>query len=62
LTPSSGGSGAVIGDTLEESNVNESNEFVNLISIQSAYQSNATALSATNEMFTDMFTLLGTGS
>ncbi len=61
LTPSSGGAGPVIGNTLEVSNVNESNEFVNLISIQNAYQSNATALSATNEMFTDMFTLLGTG-
>ncbi len=62
LTPSSGGAGTVIGNTLEESNVNESNEFVNLISLQNAYESNATALSATNEMFTDMFTLLGTGS
>ncbi len=62
LTPSSGGAGAVIGNTLEGSNVNEANEFVNLISAQSAYQSNATVLSSTNDMFTSMFTLLGTGA
>ena len=62
LTPSSGGAGTVAGSTLEESNVNEANEFGNLISIQNAFQSNATVLSATNEMFTDMFTLLGENS
>ena len=61
LTPSSGGAGTVIGNTLEGSNVNESTEFGNLISVQSAFQSNTTVLSSTNDMFTDMFTLLGTG-
>ncbi len=61
LMPSSGGAGSVASSTLEGSNVNESTEFGNLISIQNAFQSNATVLSATNEMFTDMFTLLGTG-
>ncbi len=62
LMPSSGGAGTVASSTLEASNVNESTEFGNLISIQNAFQSNATVLSSTNEMFTDMFTLLGTGS
>lgn len=62
LTPSSGGAGSVASSTLEGSNVNESDEFGNLISVQSAFQSNAEVLSATNEMFTSMFTLLGTGS
>lgn len=62
LTPSSGGAGTVAGNTLEESNVNESTEFGNLISVQNAFQSNATVLSSTNEMFTDMFTLLGENS
>jgi len=62
LTPGSGGSGTVLGGTLEESNVDEATEFGNLISIQNAFQSNSTVLSATNEMFTDMFTLLGENS
>ena len=61
LTPSTGGAGPVVGNTLEGSNVNEANEFGNLISIQNAFQSNATVLSSTSEMFTSMFTLLGTG-
>jgi len=62
LAPSSGGAGTVVGNTLEGSNVNESNEFVNLIAMQNAFQSNATVLSTTSQMFTDMFTLLGENS
>ncbi len=62
LLPSSGGAGTVASGTLEQSNVNQSDEFGNLISVQNAFQSNSTVLSATNEMFTDMFNLLGENS
>ncbi len=53
-TPGTGGTGTIQGSSLEASNVNMENEFVNMISLQNAFQSGTTVLNTTNEMFTSM--------
>ena len=46
------GFGNIFSDSLEESNVDLSSEFVNMITVQSAYQANAKVISTAQELFT----------
>ncbi len=46
------GFGSVLSDNLEESNVDLSGEFVNMITVQSAYQADAKVISTAQELFT----------
>jgi flagellar hook protein FlgE len=46
------GFGSIFSSSLEESNVDLSGEFVNMITVQSAYQANAKVISTAQELFT----------
>jgi flagellar hook protein FlgE len=46
------GFGAIFSDSLEESNVDLSGEFVNMITVQSAYEADAKVISTAQELFT----------
>jgi flagellar hook protein FlgE len=49
----SGGRGSVVGSSLEQSNVDMAQEFVNLIKAQRAYQANSRIISTTDELYQD---------
>ncbi len=48
-----GGRGTVVGASLEQSNVDMAQEFVNLIAAQRAYQANSKIITATDELYQD---------
>jgi flagellar hook protein FlgE len=49
----SGGRGSIVGSSLEQSNVDMAQEFVNLIKAQRAYQANSRIISTTDELYQD---------
>jgi len=49
---SDAGFGSIFSDSLEESNVDLSSEFVNMITVQSAYEANAKVISTAQQLFT----------
>lgn len=53
-----GGAGAVSGSTLERSNVDVAEEFVNLIQAQNGFQANARTIRIANEMLRELSTLI----
>ncbi len=53
-----GGTGAVSGSTLERSNVEVAQEFVNLIQAQNGFQANARTIRIANEMLRELGTLI----
>jgi flagellar hook protein FlgE len=52
-----GGRGAVVGSSLEQSNVDMAQEFVNLIVAQRAYQANSRIITTTDELYQDSINL-----
>lgn len=54
----SGGAGAVQGGSLESSNVDTAQEFVNLIQAQNAFQANARTITVSNEMLRELTNLI----
>jgi flagellar hook protein FlgE len=52
-----GGRGMVVGSSLEQSNVDMAQEFVNLIVAQRAYQANSKIISTTDELYQDSLNL-----
>jgi len=53
-----GGAGAVIGGSLEKSNVDMASEFVNLIQAQNGYQASARTIRVANDMLRELATLI----
>lgn len=53
-----GGAGAVRGGSLEKSNVDVANEFVNLIQAQNGFQANARTIKVSNEMLSELTNLI----
>jgi len=53
-----GGAGAVNGGSLERSNVDTAEEFVNLIQAQNGYQANARTIRVTNDMLRELSNLI----
>ncbi|MEK6590093.1 MAG: flagellar basal-body rod protein FlgF [Nitrospinota bacterium] len=53
----SGGFGSITGSSLEQSNIDLSTEFVNMIQTQRAYQANARIVTAVDDMLTDAVNL-----
>ena len=53
-----GGAGAVSGGTLERSNVDTAQEFVNLIQAQNGFQANARTIRVTNDMLRELSNLI----
>jgi flagellar hook protein FlgE len=53
----SGGRGSIVGSSLEQSNVDMAQEFVNLIRAQRAYQANSRIISTTDELNQDTLNL-----
>jgi flagellar hook protein FlgE len=52
-----GGRGSVIGSSLEQSNVDMAQEFINLIVAQRAYQANSRVITTTDELYQDSLNL-----
>ena len=55
--PGTGGLGEVMSNSLEQSNVDVSKEFVNMINAQKAYQANARIITAADEMLTELMNI-----
>ncbi|MCD6364881.1 MAG: flagellar hook-basal body complex protein, partial [Planctomycetes bacterium] len=53
-----GGAGAIHGSSLEKSNVDVAEQFVNLIQAQNGYQANARTIKVTNEMLRELTNLI----
>ncbi len=53
----SGGRGYIVGSSLEQSNVDMAQEFVNLIRAQRAYQANARVIATTDQLYQDSLNL-----
>ncbi len=56
--PGTGGRGAIAGGYLEQSNVNITNEFVELIEAQRGFQANSRVISTVNQTFQDILQIL----
>jgi flagellar hook protein FlgE len=56
-TAGSGGRGIIVGASLEKSNVDMAQEFVNLIQSQRAYQANSRVIATTDELYQDTLSL-----
>ena len=54
----SGGAGAIHGGSLEKSNVDTAEQFVNLIQAQNGYQANARTIRVTNDMLKELTNLI----
>jgi flagellar hook protein FlgE len=54
----SNGAGAIQGQSLEKSNVDVATEFVNLIQAQNGFQANARTIKVSNDMMTELTSLL----
>ena len=52
--PGTGGTGSILSGSLEQSNVNVSNQLVSLITAQQYYQANSKAISTSNQTITDI--------
>ena len=52
--PGTGGTGGILSGSLEQSNVNVSNELVSLITAQQYYQANSKAISTATQTITDI--------
>jgi flagellar hook protein FlgE len=57
-TPGANGAGTLLSGTLEESNVDIAEEFVNLIEAQRGYQANARVISTSNEVLVEAVNLV----
>ncbi|CAN5362916.1 flagellar hook protein FlgE [soil metagenome] len=57
-TANAGGRGAVLGGYLEQSNVNITNEFVDLIEAQRGFQSNSRVITTLNQTFQDLLQII----
>lgn len=57
-SPGAGGRGAIAGGYLEQSNVNITNEFVELIEAQRGFQANSRVISTVNQTFQDILQIL----
>jgi len=55
--PGTGGLGEVMSNSLEQSNIDVSKEFVNMINAQKAYQANARIITAADEMLTELMNI-----
>jgi flagellar hook protein FlgE len=53
----SGGRGTIVGASLEQSNVDMAQEFINLIVAQRAYQANSRVITTTDELYQDSLSL-----
>jgi len=53
----SGGRGTIVGSSLEQSNVDMAQEFVNLIAAERAYQANSRIISTTDQLYQDSLNL-----
>jgi flagellar hook protein FlgE len=56
-TAGSGGRGSIVGSSLEQSNVDMAQEFVNLIVAERAYQANSKVITTTDELYQDALNL-----
>jgi flagellar hook protein FlgE len=56
--PGEGGRGDILGSSLEASNVDIEDEFVNMITAQRSYQANSRVMSATNELLRELVNLV----
>lgn len=56
--PGTGGRGSIAGGYLEQSNVNITNEFVELIEAQRGFQSNSRVITTVNQTFQDLLQIL----
>ena len=56
--PNSGGRGSVAGGYLEQSNVNITNEFVELIEAQRGFQANSRVINSLNQTFQDLLQIV----
>jgi flagellar hook protein FlgE len=56
-TAGSGGRGMIVGASLEQSNVDMAQEFINLIMAQRAYQANSRVITTTDELYQDALNL-----
>lgn len=56
--PGEGGRGDIFGSSLEASNVDIEDEFVNMITAQRSYQANSRVMSATNELLRELVNLV----
>lgn len=54
LTPGTGGAGTLTGSALEQSNVNEDNQFAQMISLQQAFQMNSTVMQSADTEYTNL--------
>jgi flagellar hook protein FlgE len=57
-TPGAGGRGVIAGGYLEQSNVNITNEFVELIEAQRGFQANSRVISSLNQTFQDLLQII----
>lgn len=57
-SPNSGGRGAVAGGYVEQSNVNITNEFVELIEAQRGFQANSRVITSLNQTFQDLLQIV----
>ena len=58
LTPQSGGLGRIIEQSIERSNVDLATEFVNLISLQRAFQANARVITTSDGLLNDLINIV----
>ena len=56
--PGSGGRGSIVGGYTEQSNVNITNEFVELIQAQRGFQANSKVITSVNQTFQDLLQIL----
>jgi len=56
-TAGTGGRGTITGSSLEQSNVDMAQEFINLIVAQRAYQANSKVITTTDELYQDSLNL-----
>ena len=56
--PGSGGRGLIAGGYLEQSNVNITNEFVDLIEAQRGFQANSRVITTLNQTFQDLLQIV----
>jgi flagellar hook protein FlgE len=57
-TAGTGGRGLLVGGALEKSNVDMSQEFIDLITAQRAYQANSKMITTTDELYQDAVNLI----
>lgn len=56
--PQTGGTGQIVGESLESSNVDIATEFTNLIAFQNDYQASSRVITTQDQMYQQLFTLI----